>query len=162
MKGTPTHIHVTRRTFLGNFGDGQAFFNAPPMPGMPNHGMEQQQLQQLQQQQQVPPTVPSMGNPQMQQPQPHDMMQLQQQLHQQQQQQQPKQQLPSAVPDDSTPIIPTTKQEVFLLTAADQPTGTRDERLARVIRTKYGTRIRIASQFVLCSFPLRSRAVTTL
>ncbi|KZS88024.1 hypothetical protein SISNIDRAFT_476133 [Sistotremastrum niveocremeum HHB9708] len=36
-----------------------------------------------------------------------------------------------------TPIVPMSKQEAFLLTAADQPGGTRDERLARVIRSKY-------------------------
>ncbi|KZT31879.1 hypothetical protein SISSUDRAFT_1056168 [Sistotremastrum suecicum HHB10207 ss-3] len=35
------------------------------------------------------------------------------------------------------PIVPMSKQEAFLLTAADQPGGTRDERLARVIRSKY-------------------------
>lgn len=41
---------------------------------------------------------------------------------------------PEAAPD----ILPTaTKTERFLLTAADQEPGSRDERLNRVIRSKY-------------------------
>lgn len=38
----------------------------------------------------------------------------------------------------NAPIVPTSKQEAFLLTAADQASGSRDERLSRVIRSKYG------------------------
>jgi len=37
----------------------------------------------------------------------------------------------------TAPIVPTSKQEAFLLTAADQASGSRDERLSRVIRSKY-------------------------
>jgi hypothetical protein len=52
---------------------------------------------------------------------------------QHQQQQQPKQQ-----DDTSTAILPAaTKAEKFLLTAADQESGSRNERLNRVIRSKY-------------------------
>ncbi|KDQ32485.1 hypothetical protein PLEOSDRAFT_1032088 [Pleurotus ostreatus PC15] len=40
--------------------------------------------------------------------------------------------------DDAPPILPAaTKTEKFLLTAADQESGSRDERLNRVIRSKY-------------------------
>ncbi|CEL53269.1 Regulator of drug sensitivity 2 OS=Saccharomyces cerevisiae (strain ATCC 204508 / S288c) GN=RDS2 PE=1 SV=2 [Rhizoctonia solani AG-1 IB] len=51
-------------------------------------------------------------------------------------------QMPSPVPAPHTeltePLLPSaTKQEKFLLTAADQEPGTRDERLARVIHAKY-------------------------
>jgi hypothetical protein len=52
---------------------------------------------------------------------------------QHQQQHQPKQQ-----DDTSTAILPAaTKAEKFLLTAADQESGSRNERLNRVIRSKY-------------------------
>ncbi|KAJ1301276.1 hypothetical protein OPQ81_003682 [Rhizoctonia solani] len=51
-------------------------------------------------------------------------------------------QMPSPAPaphtDLTEPLLPSaTKQEKFLLTAADQEPGTRDERLARVIHAKY-------------------------
>ncbi|CAE6491326.1 unnamed protein product [Rhizoctonia solani] len=51
-------------------------------------------------------------------------------------------QMPSPAPAPHTeltePLLPSaTKQEKFLLTAADQEPGTRDERLARVIHAKY-------------------------
>ncbi|KAG8698787.1 hypothetical protein FRC11_014159, partial [Ceratobasidium sp. 423] len=51
-------------------------------------------------------------------------------------------QMPSPAPAPHTeltePLLPSaTKQERFLLTAADQEPGTRDERLARVIHAKY-------------------------
>ena len=42
------------------------------------------------------------------------------------------------VPAPDSPILPAaTKTEQFLLTAADQASGSRDERLARVIHSKY-------------------------
>ena len=47
----------------------------------------------------------------------------------------------SRPPEDPSPIVPASKQEAFLLTAADQAPGSRDERLARVIRSKYGREI---------------------
>ena len=47
-------------------------------------------------------------------------------------------QKPHTSPISATAILPSaTKQEKFLLTAADQEDGSRDERLARVIRAKY-------------------------
>ncbi|KIK33193.1 hypothetical protein CY34DRAFT_100043 [Suillus luteus UH-Slu-Lm8-n1] len=40
--------------------------------------------------------------------------------------------------EPALPLLPsTTKTEMFLLTAADQESGTRDERLSRIIRSKY-------------------------
>ncbi|KAG1891664.1 uncharacterized protein F5891DRAFT_1211127, partial [Suillus fuscotomentosus] len=40
--------------------------------------------------------------------------------------------------EPAPPLLPsTTKTEMFLLTAADQESGTRDERLSRVIQSKY-------------------------
>ncbi|KAB5592955.1 Regulator of drug sensitivity 2 [Ceratobasidium theobromae] len=45
---------------------------------------------------------------------------------------------PTPHTDHAEPLLPAaTKQEKFLLTAADQEPGTRDERLARVIHAKY-------------------------
>lgn len=44
---------------------------------------------------------------------------------------------PSAEASGPTTALATTKTEKFLMTAADQESGTRDERLNRVIRTKY-------------------------
>jgi hypothetical protein len=47
---------------------------------------------------------------------------------------------PSEAPTEepAPPLLPSaTKTEKFLLTAADQESGTRDERLSRVIRSKY-------------------------
>jgi hypothetical protein len=42
------------------------------------------------------------------------------------------------VEEPALPLLPSaTKTEKFLLTAADQESGTRDERLSRVIRSKY-------------------------
>ena len=38
---------------------------------------------------------------------------------------------------DSASVLASTKTERFLMTAADQESGSRDERLKRVIRTKY-------------------------
>lgn len=40
-------------------------------------------------------------------------------------------------PDPATILPAATKTEKFLLTAADQESGSRDERLSRVIRSKY-------------------------
>ncbi|KIJ37018.1 hypothetical protein M422DRAFT_232009 [Sphaerobolus stellatus SS14] len=56
---------------------------------------------------------------------------------QQHQHQQPHQH-PSQAPAPPSPILPAaTKTEQFLLTAADQESGTRDERLNKVIHSKY-------------------------
>lgn len=50
----------------------------------------------------------------------------------------PSPQNPTPHADHTEPLLPSaTKQEKFLLTAADQEPGTRDERLARVIHAKY-------------------------
>jgi hypothetical protein len=47
-------------------------------------------------------------------------------------------QLSQKSPQDSVPILPTaTKKERFFLIAADQESGSRDERLSRVIHSKY-------------------------
>ncbi|KAF8509653.1 hypothetical protein BU17DRAFT_56011 [Hysterangium stoloniferum] len=87
------------------------------------------------------------------QPQPHAQFQDQQQPPQQRQshaqelhhqfqhqpQSQPQLQAQAqAPPPPASPILPAaTKAEQFLLTAADQESGSRDERLARVIHSKY-------------------------
>jgi hypothetical protein len=108
------------RTFIENFGDGQAFFNTPtsqiadPMQQvLPSAQLDVTQLAGQGQQVTEPVGMP---------PQP-----LQHPLPQQ-----------SMDTSDPAPIVPTTKQEAFLLTAADQAPGTREARLARVIRSKYG------------------------
>jgi hypothetical protein len=46
---------------------------------------------------------------------------------------------PQPSPEDAVPVVlpAATKTERFLLTAADQAPGSRDERLNRVIRSKY-------------------------
>ncbi|KAG8738049.1 hypothetical protein FRC10_007329 [Ceratobasidium sp. 414] len=85
-------------------------------------------------------------------PQPREHMDLDPELSQQSPGEYPGQiQMPSPVPmqspintttpvhaDPTEPLLPAaTKTEKFLLTAADQEPGTRDERLARVIHAKY-------------------------
>ncbi|KDQ56759.1 hypothetical protein JAAARDRAFT_59018 [Jaapia argillacea MUCL 33604] len=68
----------------------------------------------------------------------HQQMHLQQQqsMHQPSHQEQQQQQ---HTPEESIPVVlpSATKAEQFLLTAADQEPGSRDERLRRVIRSKY-------------------------
>ena len=51
----------------------------------------------------------------------------------------PQESSPDKLAEESTPVLlqAPTKTERFFLTAADQESGTRDERLNRVIRSKY-------------------------
>lgn len=162
---TDTALRTTLSDFLESLED-QSFFNggqiqngnqnpmlqntqfgsAQNQDGMMSQSQQQQQFgyQGQQQNLQDPFHTPQMGGflqPMPQQQQNFQQIQLQpqpQQLPTLQPQQPPPPQKPSHPHDEHVQVLPTaTKAERFLLTAADQEDGTRDERLARVIHAKY-------------------------
>ncbi|GJJ14655.1 hypothetical protein Clacol_008921 [Clathrus columnatus] len=122
------------------FGTPQNIFPPPAPPDIPTpssipnqviHPQLQQQQQQQQPQQQVPLPHHHQSQPQSHPPPPPQ--------HPPQIPQQPISQPPAQPPQPpASPILPAaTKTEQFLLTAADQAPGSRDERLSRVIHSKY-------------------------